>query len=423
MLKDRTKRLQIESILIALLPIFSVYMAGTLPISFGDLGCIIIVVISLFNIGEKHVRLNESLFILFFAVSFAISNISILLRGQQNIKDSYEQWLRIIVYYYVIDISSRNQLDILTIKKCSVIAGNTVSLILLIQVFLVQFLSLKASFLLHFIPLNYGGMDANTLESMRLRAMDYGAWRPTSVFLEPAHFAQFVCLPLIITLFDSDDFISRRSKVVSAIIISSALFLSQSANGIFMAVFIWGAWLVIYLKQRISVKRLIVFLSVFLFAFVFLLSTDFLDSAFSRLETMNSSGVSTGTQRLLQGLAVYGTMSLPEKIFGIGFGNIGPYLIENNITTEYLSELGNEYMNAFSTILVSGGMIGFIFYIAIWIKLLLQCQKNDSRMAMIVLTFLFFTSALFLSCTSVMYLSFIICSNCAQGEQYGGNKI
>lgn len=104
-------------------------------------------------------------------------------------------------------------------------------------------------------------------------------------------------------------------------------------------------------------------------------------------------------------------MSGLEQLVGVGFGNISTYLLTYNITTPFLSEIGNEYMNSFSTVLVSGGVVALIIYLILWISLYKESNNILCKYTIIIFLIMSMSASIFYSSTSVLYITFIVILN------------
>lgn len=405
-------KIKITTVLIAILPILNIYnIVGGLSLSFGDAALVFIVISQLFHSVKKGFRFSGNGFTAFFVVYFIISLISIMLRGQRDMADFVSKWLRLIVYYYVIENfpNSLKKTDVIVMQRFSVFAGVIVSSVVFYQSIMAYYFGKAEAFFLKIFPLNYPHSATEIHETYNYNLAS-GNFRPISIFCEPAHFAQFALLPLAIALFCQETVLSKKQKVVVSLFITMAILLSYSANGIFIAAILWIIWLIKYIQKRPTIGKVLTVIAILALGLYVFIFKGFMDTAFERLDTVSASGATTGTQRLLQGFAVFSGFPVMAKMFGIGFGNVQAYLIENNITTAYLSEIGNEYMNGFSTVLVSGGVIGLIVYLVIWIRMFTKHKDMVGRGAFLIITALFCSSALFYSCVTVMYLVFISCS-------------
>lgn len=405
-------KIKITAVLIAILPILNIYKVGALPLTFGDAALVFIVISLLFHDVKNGFNFSGNGFAAFFVVYFIISLISIVLRGQRDMSDFVLKWLRLIVYYYVIENfpNSLKKEDVTVMQKFSVIVGVIVSSVVFYQSIMANFFGKVETFFLSIFPLNYS-IPAEEIQNTYIRMYSYGQYRPISIFCEPAHFAQFALMPLAIALFCRETVLTKKQRIFVSLFITMAILFSYSANGIFIAAILWIIWLIKYIQRRPTIGKILTITIIAAIGVYVFVNMGFMDTAFDRLDTVSSAGSSTGTVRLLQGFAVFSGLPVMAKIFGIGFGNVQAYLIENNITTAYLSEIGNEYMNGFSTVLVSSGVVGLAVYLVIWVGMFAKHKDMVGRSAFIVITILFCSSAVFYSCTTVMYLVFVSCSD------------
>lgn len=413
MIITRGKIKKIVSFLIVTSPILNIYRLGRLPICIGEFGlCLSIVLYLLFKRSNK-IRLSEKKsFLIYFLVFLLVTLISMLIQNKGiNLLEFLSKWSKIIVFCIVLDLVVGETFDYNYACKLCVNLTVIVSISVLIQEsFKLVGLIIMPYFDL--LPLNYG-MQKSELIALCGRRNVLGIWRVSGIFPEPAHFAQYVLLGLAITLFKyKKSMREERRDYISAIVITFALIVSASAIGYFLCILLWIIWAFNYLKDRLTAGKFVTFMLFVLVGFFFFFKSGALENAMYRLNTIGSfSEGSTGGTRLLQGLYVFKQLNFVEKIIGIGFGNLSNYLIRNSITTPFLSEIGNEYMNAFSTVLVSGGGICFSIFIFMWIGLVKACKHNTAKMIMLIITILFCSADVFYSCTPVFYLAFVISSN------------
>lgn len=404
---------RVTSLLIAILPILDIYRLGTssfLLISFGEVTLVLIVVLSLIDGMKRGLRFQNHGFLPFFAVCFVISLLSVVIRGQRNIEDFIIEWFRIAACYYVIEIvyNGRNESDVIFMQRVNVVAGVAVSILLFFQVIAEKIFGRVITFFIDAFPLNYSMTMSETLTFYDM-IRGLGGWRPTSVFCEPAHFSQFVLMSLVIALFCSEKVLTKTQKNTISILITAAILMSNSANGIFIAAILWVIWFFKYMRNKITVRKMIVVIFLTIVGIYVFVALGFMDIAFERLSSVSSGkNYSTGYLRLLQGLEAFRYIPAMGKVFGIGFGNIDAYFAENYIVMSNINyDMGNVYMNGFSTILLSSGIVGLIVYLIMWFRMFFTHKGIVSRVALLIVTILFCTSAFFGTCSSVMYLVFV----------------
>lgn len=188
------------------------------------------------------------------------------------------------------------------------------------------------------------------------------------MFLEPSYFALYEIPFLCLILFD--DYKPIFKKILSAALISVALYLSTSISGIIVATFIWISFIITSASKKVLEKKVDIIKYFSLFAIVIM----FLTLLVFRSEYVYSSiniGGSFG-QRITRGFILLKHFGLSEWITGVGLNNIDTYMKALNLSTIY--DEGNlNYMASLIGILVSSGIIATIFLM----KYLVVIYKNQ----------------------------------------------
>ena len=349
-------------------------------------------------------------FFLYFFIFFLISVLMGGLHKGFEVGEFATTWLKLIAFYYLITVAARTDFDGDTMYRWLVGTGVATSVLLIIQFIASGLFGIRILPYVSFLPLKeLGGNGADFAAWQGGWTADH--WRPSSIFMEPAHFSQYAVLPGIAALFGKGRFINEKYRKIYVLIIFSALFMSKSANGIFVALIILVIYFFRWAHARITANKFIIGVIAVIVACIFLVSTDFIRDAWERVASVavRDRGT-TGNQRLLQGLMVFLQLPFMEKLFGVGFGNILPYMTLNHITTNY-SSVVSEYMNGFSVVLISSGLIGFIAYISIYAKWFIQNKSIAGRMALLVLAVFMCTSGMFFSIDLVLYFIFSRCED------------
>lgn len=222
---------------------------------------------------------------------------------------------------------------------------------------------------------------------------DYSAWakhlyRPTSFFTEPAHFCQFAFVGLVYSLFGNEYIQNRNLK---AIVISTAMILSTSVQGIILVFLIWVIF--IFSKSRQKKNKLFyTFLGIFLMTVIIItvFQFDFFVKAIDRAITLNANG---GNAFLARTSSISDFMALPviHQIFGVGFGNPIP----------------EQYFNSISYALYCTGVIGLILMFILFIPMYKQ-SFYFQKVTILLLIMLFFGSHLFTATSIMFYFPFLI---------------
>lgn len=403
MIKYGTRELNIIFyLLIACAPIFNVYQLGIL--NGGDIAISIVVALVLLKYLKTGKRITISAYGMFgfFLINLMISLIFSLFSNNFFTTDFCAKWIKIFMYLLAIEMGRKIITDYTKAANIYITAVLICSWIVIIQ-YIGSFIGFHVYPYLDYPALNYN-INKMELISLQQRRIYLGIYRPAAVFAEPAHFAQFSLLGLALSSLSEN----RRKRLMVRSIITIALICCGSAIGIGTAIVLWIIWYCKYIKDHLTVSRFIIIVILMVVGVIALQKLGILESVWNRVATTDpTAGNTTGNLRLLQGIAIFNQVPLINKIIGLGFGNVRSFLISNNITTRYFNEVGNEYMNAFSTVLVSSGIVGFVIFMYSWIKMLIKAATPVQKHICIVLTLLFFTSSIFYSCIVVMYMIFI----------------
>ena len=143
-----------------------------------------------------------------------------------------------------------------------------------------------------------------------------GFYRPSSLFFEPAHLAQYVLFYICLRLFDEN---RTKQNIFDSICGSVAIVCSTSGQGILMLVVLYIIFSFTYVNKNIF--KTLGMLSLIILGSIFLYKFDFVAKAMNRIFTgdFESSAVS---YRIGYGLDLFRSLPLALKVFGCGFGNV-----------------------------------------------------------------------------------------------------
>ena len=119
----------------------------------------------------------------------------------------------------------------------------------------------------------------------------------------------------------------------------------------------------------------------------------------------NLSKSSSISLRLVRGLQYYRNMGVIQQLFGVGYGNLTAYYLKSKMDILGFGKIGQaSYMNGFSTILCSFGIVGLLLFLG---SMLRMYKKSDlvGKMLIIVLCVSMMVCDMF---DSVIYYLFLI---------------
>jgi hypothetical protein len=242
------------------------------------------------------------------------------------------------------------------------------------------------------IPLNYSIRNYSELVSKYGSMYSY-FYRPASLFLEPAHFAQFMGPALLFVLFDE----KRKNRFPVAVFFSIAVLLSTSTNAVVIVIVAWVSYLAYENLQTKNVQNLLRIISVVIAIIVIIAVSARFSETFSygitRLQKLIAGSDASGSayERVMKGFEIWKQLNILEKIFGIGFGTYDSYYSLGTLSV-YNGEV--EYMSSISYILVSGGIIGLTLFISAIAKYM-RLRNYFNYALILFLTIVFFSSSVF----------------------------
>ncbi|MDY4494278.1 MAG: hypothetical protein SPE24_05245 [Erysipelotrichaceae bacterium] len=395
MSRSRTKELY--TIFIATLPLFSVYASGVPGFTLGDIILFAFFLYRIF-IGVKNKSINISTklwpIVLLVVMMLVLSIISMF--GQNQV-DVYSVGIRIIrrVFYYLsVVLVSSEWFDADYGKKVIVSVGKVGTIYLFIQYIAYYVGHIVLHGYLPFLPVyheNYAQLD--------YQALYHNMFRPTSFLLEPAHFARYLCIPLILTVFDGN----REKKWLWAFVMSGAIIASTSGTGTICVAFIWGIWLFknlisAFRTGKIDIKYIVLFI-VLTSIVHFSIKSDIVQSTIQRITNTRLTDINTAGGARFRGYLQYFQLPLFNLIVGKGYGSTPDTVLVT-------------WFSGASYILYGCGLIGFLVCVLMFIKLFDTYSDVAQRALCIIFFLLFFVDDCFMSHVSVTFLTFI-CMNSA----------
>lgn len=242
-------------------------------------------------------------------------------------------------------------------------------------------------------------------EATSLRASDYmTVARLSSVFLEPSHFALYVIPSLALLLWN---YIDIKLRYFNLVLITIAVILSTSGNGIILMVVIYILFFINKLQGRHTI--LVIFAGiVFLIAgYIIYEKSEVIQYTVNAFSDNTDSDNSKTYYRIYRGFEVYGELPFYAQITGIGFRNAEHFLKTTNSQVYNKNKTGDvnfEYFNSIAAILIYFGIIGFIL-LFLFIRAIWRSTKLFGAKALLsVMMLSCISSSIFNSDTWFMYI-------------------
>ena len=302
-----------------------------------------------------------------------------------------------IIFYFIVICVLLPNIHYSSVLKYYKILVYVVVFIFYIQELAYYTLDFRPTF---YLPLDLCYEDMDVADLSKSRSM---IGRSSSVFLEPAHFAQYI-LPYYCIVVCRN--INERILSKELLLLSITLIILQSGSGYLGMLVILFSILSFknFVPFNIKCVIIIAFVCVICIVAVFYVDNTFILAILSRIDEITSLdvkafGSQSGFLRIWRGYFIYDNLSVIHKIFGVGIGSF-----------EYVSNLvyipgvryEGSFMNGIQTLLVSGGIVGAGLFIMFIYKI---CKKMNHAgvliiicmMAMFFIEHMMFTPKMFLS--------------------------
>ena len=198
-----------------------------------------------------------------------------------------------------------------------------------------------------------GGMENIKGEVGRLR----------SFFSEPAVFS-YSLMPFLACSLFGKKYSEKNREVNDAIIVTSAIIISTSGQGILCAAVLWAIWFIERLKSgKVNARMLLTLAAMVAIAFV-LYRVGILEFALGRARKVDEGGA---VNARMSGYMTLSLLSPLELVFGTGFGN---YVVFNTHGLDLFYETVNYSSIAefLFTLGILGTLLWFYFFVKIYKK-------------------------------------------------------
>lgn len=379
------------SFCLALMPLLNIYISGIPGVGLGELVIgFIVIILFIRNRGIK-IGSTETLYLFFFCYALLITLLNWFIHPNYSLRDIVVRLVIFLFYTMILIVPNNSDFIATHFYKVYISLAIVASVFALVQVIAFSVFHIIILGIIPGIPLNY------PLNSYALLLDNYASlysyfFRPTSLFLEPAHLAQFLGIALILTLYAN-----RKTNYYFAILITLASLLSTSTSAIIYTAIIWIIYFAFISIKTNNIKSF----TNTLLVFVLFISVLFLvnkisptfNYGFSRIQNLLSNDVllGSGYERVFKGFDVWRQLSWSEKLFGIGFGTYDSYY-SLGLVQVYNGQV--EYMSSISYIFVSAGVVGFSLFSLVIVKII---QSKDIMKISLAafLVILFVSSSIF----------------------------
>lgn len=232
--------------------------------------------------------------------------------------------------------------------------------------------------------------------------------RPTSLFSEQAHLAEYLLPYLAICLYS--EIYERR--LLKAVMVTFVLVSTTSGNGIIGALVLWSLYILIYAKINLIYRVSIIIIGVFFVMgiYQYLLTLPAYKHIFGEL-FVNTTGKYSGTKadyRIYRGFDYFRQLPLVQKIFGVGYQHMHAFSYEYGIVSKYDSNTNAfEFFSTITQVLLYSGVIGGMMFV----RHIYYLWKEKNMLAKGILLgsiAIWFSSQMLFTNTYIMYIALTV---------------
>ena len=193
-------------------------------------------------------------------------------------------------------------------------------------------------------------------DNIDMTAIQLSASRPSSFFLEPSYFTQFIIPYIVYLLF------SQENNIKLSILLSFTILLSRSGNGIVLLLIVWSAWLFLFNKNNIKFKVKFSILCIIIILIIGHFFPNSIQELLNRSKELSFHGdeekyLTSGFIRFFRGYYLYADLPIQGRLLGVSTKELEQYLYLN-----HLFDVGGKFINGMSTLLCYYGAIGCLFF-------------------------------------------------------------
>ena len=389
------------SILVAALPLLATYASGIPGFSMADAalaGCCVLAVLGEYRrIHDFTVRPVPVILALYLILLFNI--LTALVQPEPELANMFIRTIRYFFYLFVVAFCSRRMLDLELCRKAVRVIALLGTVYIFLQYALYTGLGLVLRGYLPSLKLYVEGYAATDYETL-YQTM----YRPTSFFLEPAHYARYGALAVALFLFDGEKLGTR--SVLGAMFLSLGILLSTSAQGYVLVAVVWGLCLLTRLQalETPTLRGLFFGLGLAMPLLALgLLELPFVRETLDRalnIDFSNLANENTALGARLGGFGAWMDLPLLHQFIGMGFGVV--------------PEVG--WLSSAAYFLYGSGGLVLVLYLIYGI-LCVARTRGTARVVGVLFLLLLFSDDSFYSYLCVLFISLACLSSRETGRE------
>lgn len=380
----------------AFFPILNIYETGIIPAL--SIGQILLLFYFLTSCRKNKFRLQFPIFVIY----SMLTTIVCMAKPGISIVESIHELFAFLIFFVLYSFVIQDVCYYKLLRGVKVLGY--VSLVFFYLQYVLRLFGIYLSGIILGLPLSNGSISSEFYQS-RLYAE-----RISSIFQEPAHFAEFMSLFLAIVLYKVE---KSRKKLVLVFAISLSIILCKSAGGYILLLVCLICWGEAFIKgKKNKIKYLFPTVIIICLMFPVILQNEMIDSVLTRFQTLslapeNSEYGYSSYTRLFRGYIPFVESSVGEMIFGHGIGTLLSFVRMNpNSMFLAITDYDANWVNSLQFILFSTGIIGAIFFFK-YLYILYKIASPMGRTLVIIYILALLSSGILLTASSMLFLYII----------------
>lgn len=381
--------------IVCMLPFFASYASGIPGFTFADILLVVCVLLCL--ACKRKITEEKSFTVTIVPFIFGLFLIVLFSIFASFYRDFlyYDVAIRLIRYFFyifcVFYISPR-------LLLCNLFNNLIVLFSIISTVYiLIQYVAYKffGKILLGFLPFlelyvpEYAEADYETFYS--------AMYRPTSFFLEPAHYARYVILAIILVLFVETKY---KNKGLISLFLTIGILISTSTQGYAILLTVWTIHFLGVAYKRMNALEFALKVTGAVLIVYFFLNTQFVTDTIERTFSSSLYDGNTALGARLDGIFRFLELDWVQQFTGKGFGTVPP----------------KEWFSSAIYWLYGSGIIVFAVFISFMLYYLIVL-KGHKRVILLVFLLLFFVDDSFYSYVCVIFWSAILIEEKEKGKE------
>lgn len=380
---------KVFSIVVAILPQLAQYASGIPGFSIADVCLVVFVGLAMLARGSNNsFKVQVAPLVLGIITLITFTFFACVLGFPSRVLDVVIRTTRYCFYIVAIFTAGKRLLDIPTLKKWVKGVSFAASVFIMFQFLVYNSTEIVVKGQIPFLKLyveQYGTQDYTEIYEQFM-------YRPTSFFLEPAHYARYCILGIILYLFDNEAV--NNKAIICALACAVGIILSTSSQGYFLLAVVTVLFLFTGIKKvRTKTTRVVLYIIVALLPILiyYILKLPIVKATLERTFEGDITNRHTALGGRLGGFLVYLKLPLINKLIGTGFGNVPEEV----------------WLSSAAYWLYGSGIIVFLIYVYFLFQAFFQLDRKG-KYILFTIAFLFITDDSFYSYMIVLYFSLIL---------------